>query len=171
MSGLYYAFIPDRVDLSALMRCQTHSLGNRRALSIPLPSLPSAIFTFPPQPLTSPLHVCSFHPALTGSYRPVTRRRLNSGPVPRRTRAPARAFSLSVLQHDWEKEEEETRQEDLTYASATRSTGRSHQYGNVPSRPCTSPAFFSPPVLPLRQHFLASFSRIGSCSPQQWPSA
>lgn len=38
MSGLQYAFIPDRVDLSALMRCQTHSLGSPRALRPPAPS-------------------------------------------------------------------------------------------------------------------------------------
>lgn len=41
---MWGAFIPDRVDLSALMRCQTHSLGN-----LPPPT------HHPPQPLASSL--------------------------------------------------------------------------------------------------------------------
>lgn len=71
MSRLQYAFIPDRVDLSALMRCQTHSLGNPRALRPPALSVSlchrHSLLCYFPQPLTSSLHVCSFHPALSSS--------------------------------------------------------------------------------------------------------
>lgn len=73
MSGLHYAFIPDRVDSSALMHRQTHSLGKppRRSPSPPPPPPPlfalsssssSAIFTFPSATHFLSLHVCSFHP-------------------------------------------------------------------------------------------------------------
>lgn len=55
MSGLHYAFIPDRVDSSALMHRQTHSLGKppRRSSSPPPPSSSSASSLLFPQPLTS----------------------------------------------------------------------------------------------------------------------
>lgn len=167
MSGLYYAFIPDRVDLSALMHCQTHSLGNRRAFSIHLLSLLSAIFTFPSATyFPSPCLLFSScpHQLLPSNYSLP----FEFGPC---LRYFARMGFLFIFAAMRLREAEGNPSEIRKVCVSACFTERSHQYGNVSSRLYILPVFFLPPVLPLRQHFSASFSRIGSCSPQQWPSA